>query len=304
MSFEQKMRIAVTGINGQVVQSLVERASGAGIEIVTVGRPDIDLTNPTGIAEALKATNPDAVVSAAAYTAVDLAECEPDIAHAVNGIGAGAVAHAARQLNVPLVHLSTDYVFDGHLDRPYRETDATGPCSAYGQSKLEGERAVAAAHENHAILRTAWVYSPFGRNFARTMLKLASTREEIPVVADQRGTPTSALDIADGIMAVLRNLIANPSAPELRGIFHMTAGGDTNWADFAKIIFATSAAAGGPAARVTAIPASAYPTPARRPANSRLDSTKLADAHGVRLPDWRQSVPICIARLIAQDLDR
>lgn len=298
------MLIVVTGRTGQVVQSLLERTANTDVGIVTLGRPEVDLARPLEIAAALTALRPQAVVSAAAYTAVDLAETEPDMAHAVNAAGAGAIARAAADLDIPILHLSTDYVFDGRLNRPYREDDPTHPIGVYGRSKLEGERAVAAAGTNHAILRTAWVYSPFGKNFPRTMLKLASTREEIPVVADQLGTPTSALDIADGIIAVLRNLVANPSASELRGIFHMTAGGDTNWADFAEAIFATSAVAGGPVARVTAIPTSAYPTPARRPANSRLDSTKLADIHGVRLPHWRQSVPECIARLIAQDFEK
>lgn len=295
------MRIAVTGRTGQVVQSLLERAEKTDVDIVTLGRPEVDLARPVGMAAALAAMRPQAVVSAAAYTAVDLAETEHNMAHAINAAGAGAVAGAAADLGIPILHLSTDYVFDGRLDRPYRENDPASPIGVYGQSKLDGERAVAAAGPNHAILRTAWVYSPFGKNFARTMLTLAGTREEVSVVADQRGTPTSALDIADGIIAVLRNLIANPSAPELRGIFHMTAGGDTTWAGFAETIFATSAAAGGPVARVAAIPTSAYPTPARRPANSRLDSTKLADIHGVRFPHWRQSVPECIQRLIAQD---
>jgi dTDP-4-dehydrorhamnose reductase len=244
---------------------------------------------------------PQAVVSAAAYTAVDLAETEPALADQVNAAGAEAVARAAARLHIPIVHLSTDYVFDGTLDRPYREDDPTNPVSVYGQSKLHGERLVAAANPDHAILRTAWVYSSFGKNFARTMLSLAGKREEISLVSDQRGTPSNALDIADGIFAVVHNLIAKPVASALRGVFHMTGGGESNWADFAIAIFAASAALGGPSARVRPIPSSDYPAPARRPANSRLDNAKLAQAHDVRLPRWQESLPGMIARIVSQD---
>ncbi len=268
---------------------------------MTIARPEVDLARPTSVEAALLALRPDAVVSAAAYTAVDLAESEPEQAHAVNGAGAGAVAQAAGTLGIPVVHLSTDYVFDGSLDRPYSENDPTGPVGVYGQSKLAGEQAIAAATDNYAILRTAWVYSPFGRNFACTMLMLASKRDEISVASDQGGTPTNALDIADGMRATARNLVAQSGATGLRGVFHMTGGGEANWAEFAEAIFASSKTIGGPAARVIPIPSSAYPTPAKRPANSRLDNSKLAAAHNIRLPDWRQSLPATVARLVALD---
>jgi dTDP-4-dehydrorhamnose reductase len=295
------MRIAVTGRHGQVAQSLLERVAASQIEICTLARPQVDLARPESVEAALLNLGPDAVVSAAAYTAVDQAENEAALAHNINAIGARALAQAAARLGIPVVHLSTDYVFDGRLARPYREDDPTGPLGVYGASKLEGERAVAAANPDHAILRTAWVYSPFGKNFARTMLALASKRDEISVVSDQKGTPSNALDIADGVIAVVRNLVERPSAPELRGVFHLTGGGETNWAEFATAIFAASAAAGGPSARVVPIPTSAYPTPARRPANSRLDNSRLANAHGVRLPHWKQSLPACIGRLVISD---
>lgn len=298
------MHIAVTGRHGQVVQSLMERGAVCQVTISPLARPAIDLTDPAGVEAALISLRPDAVIGAAAYTAVDLAESDPDLASRVNVAGASAVARAASRLGIPIIHISTDYVFDGGLDRPYRETDPTCPVGVYGLTKLGGELAVAAATPNHAILRTAWVYSPFGKNFARTMLGLASKRDEISVVRDQLGTPTNALDIADGVIAVARNLIANPDAAELRGVFHMTGGGDSNWAEFAEAIFVASAAAGGPLARVMPIPTSAYPTPARRPANSRLDNSRLSDAHGIRLPHWRQSLPGCIERLIAQDFPK
>jgi len=295
------MRIAVTGHNGQVVQSLVERAAAAKIDVQTVARPKADLAQPETVEAALMDLRPDAIVNAAAYTAVDLAESEPALAYQINGAGAEAAARAAARLGVPVVQLSTDYVFDGSLDRPYRESDPTKPLGVYGDSKLRGELAVAAASDNHVILRTAWVYSPFGKNFVRTMLALADKREQLSVVGDQQGTPTSALDIADGIIAVVRNLLDRPSAPQLRGIFHMTGGGDTNWAAFATAIFAASATAGGPSAGVVPITTAEYPTPARRPANSRLDNGRLASIHGVALPDWQPSLQQCVQRIVARD---
>ncbi|MGP9813718.1 dTDP-4-dehydrorhamnose reductase [Rhodopseudomonas sp. NSM] len=292
------MRLAVTGRHGQVVRSLLERAP-ADVEIVTLARPEVDLQEPRAVAEAMVAARPDAVVNAAAYTAVDLAETESELAHRINGEGAGAVAAAAARLGIPVVHLSTDYVFDGSLSRAYREDDVPSPLGVYGASKLAGERAVAGANPDHAILRTAWVYSPFGKNFVRTMLTLAQSREEVSVVCDQLGAPTCALDIADGVIAVARNLLARPEEAALRGVFHMTSSGETNWAGFAEAIFACSAAAGGPSARVKPIPTADYPTPARRPANSRLDTTRLAERHGVRLPAWQDSLAPCVARLLA-----
>lgn len=291
------MRIAVTGQSGQVVTSLVERGAVAGHEIIAIGRPDLDLADPTSVAHTLKASRPEVIVSAAAYTAVDKAESESELAHAVNGRGAGTVAETARALGIPLVHISTDYVFDGTLDHPYVETDATGPSGVYGASKLAGEQAVLAAHgDNSAVLRVAWVYSPFGGNFVKTMLRLAGDRDEISVVADQVGNPTSALDIADGILQVASNLVADADSG-LRGVFHMTARGEASWADFAEAIFAASAMQGGPQARVRRITTADYPTPAHRPANSRLDCGVIAQAHGVALPEWRESLKTVIARL-------
>src|SRR4051812_24717908 len=178
------MRIAVTGREGQVVRALLERGASLGHEIIAVGRPELDLAgDPALIVEALADVSPDAIVSSAAYTAVDKAEVESELAFAVNGRGAGAVAEAARTRGVPLVHLSTDYVFDGSKAEPYVETDATGPAGVYGASKLAGEQAVLGAHDNVAVLRTAWVYSPFGANFVKTMLRLAGDRDEVSVVA-------------------------------------------------------------------------------------------------------------------------
>jgi dTDP-4-dehydrorhamnose reductase len=298
------VRIVVTGREGQVVRALIERGAAAGHDIVALGRPELDLAaDRATIVAALEAARPDAIVSAAAYTAVDKAEAEPELAFAVNAAGAEAVAIAAARLAVPLIHLSTDYVFDGAKPDPYVESDATGPTGVYGASKLAGEQAVLAAHDDVAILRTAWVYSPFGANFVKTMLRLGGDRDELRVVGDQRGNPTSALDIADGAIAVAEKLAARRD-PALRGIFHMSGGGEASWAGFAEAIFAASAAAGGPTARVTPITTAEYPTPARRPANSRLSGDKLATAHGVRLPDWRISLTDIVERLVRDDAQR
>ena len=291
------MRILVTGTEGQVARALAERAAAHRATVVLVGRPRLDLADPASIGPALTETGGDLIVNAAAYTAVDQAEAEPELAHGINGVGAGAVAEAALEMGVPVVHLSTDYVFDGSLNRPYREDDPVAPLGAYGRSKLAGERAVA-AYPNHAILRTAWVYSPFGKNFVKTMLRLAGDRDEVAVVADQRGSPTSALDIADAVIRVCRHLVKRPRDDTLRGLFHMTGSDDTTWAEFAAYIFEQSHSLGGPSARVRPIATADYPTPARRPANSRLDCTKLAATHGVTLPSWRTSAASCVARLL------
>jgi dTDP-4-dehydrorhamnose reductase len=292
------MRIAVTGRHGQLARSLIEKANTADIDIQTVARPEADLTRPETVENALAGLRPDAIVNAAAYTAVDLAESEPATAYQVNEGGAAAAARAAAKLGIPFVQISTDYVFDGSLDRPYREDDPAKPISVYGDSKLKGERAVAAVSGNCAILRTSWIYSPFGSNFVLTMLSLATRRRQVSVVGDQCGSPTNALDIADGVIAVVKNLLEHPCAPELRGIFHMTSGGNTNWAEFAEAVFAASAADGGPSAQVLPITTAEYRTAARRPANSRLDNGRLSRAHGIRLPHWEQSLQGCVRRIV------
>ncbi|WNJ90025.1 dTDP-4-dehydrorhamnose reductase [Bosea sp. 685] len=293
------MRIAVTGQTGQVVLAMLERAP-AGDVVIPLGRPGFDLERIETIAPALAACRPDIIVNAAAFTAVDLAESESETAMLVNGQAAGEVARAAARLGVPVIQISTDYVFDGALDRPYREDDAVGPISAYGRSKLAGEATVAAATPDHAILRTAWVYSPFGKNFVRTMLRLAETRSEVGVVADQQGCPTNALDIADAIFTVAKNLLARPQDERLRGVFHMSALGEAVWADVAEAIFAQRAAAGAAPVAVKRIATSDYPTPATRPANSRLDCARLATIHGVTLPEWRGSLSSCLTRLMTE----
>jgi len=278
------------------VTSLIERAAAHDVEIQAIGRPDLDLSDPDSIERCLDAARADVVVNAAAYTAVDKAESEEELVTQINGAGAGLVAAAARRQGAPVIHISTDYVFDGTFDRPYDETDPPAPVGAYGRSKLAGEFAVAAANPEHVILRTAWVYSPFGGNFVKTMLRLGETRGQLNVVADQRGGPTSALDIADAVIAVAKGLIDRPGR---FGIFHMTGAGEASWAEFAAAIFAEAEAHGRKPVEVVPITTAQYPTPARRPANSRLNGAKLRETYGVELPHWRASLKSCVARLLA-----
>ena len=294
------IRLAVIGLQGQVARALAETGPVLDLEIVHLGRPLLDLAVPATVQPALAAATPHLVVNAAAYTAVDQAEREPNVAIAVNGGGAGAVAEACRALGIPVIHLSTDYVFDGHKKNPYVEEDLVAPASVYGASKLAGEQAVAAATEDYVILRTAWVYAPYGKNFVRTMLALAETRDQVRVVADQLGCPTYAPDIAMAIVSIARSLLVNPSDPRLRGIFHLTGRGETSWAGFASDIFAFLAAKGLPHPELTPITSAEYPTPARRPANSRLNCSKLAAIYGIELPSWRDSLGVCLERMTGQ----
>ena len=289
------LRLLVTGRDGQVARALAE-LSGKTLDVIAVGRPELDLERSESIAPAVAAVRPDVVVNAAAYTAVDKAESERNRAFAVNETGAGAVAAAAAGLGVPVIQISTDYVFDGSKVTPYVETDATGPLSAYGASKLAGEQAVAAAHSRHVILRTSWVYSSSGANFLLSMLRLARERPQIRVVDDQHGSPTHAADVAEGAIAVAWALARGSDA---YGVFHMTAGGETTWYGFAKAIFAASASLGGPSAAVTPITTVEYPTPAARPKNSRLDCTRIATAYGIRLPNWADRVEDTVAAVLA-----
>ncbi len=292
------MKIVVTGNAGQVVTSLLEIGAQRGVEIAALGRPALDLANGAGVGSVIAAAAPDVVVNAAAYTAVDKAESEPDLAMAVNGSGAGAVAEACSRLGVPLIQLSTDYVYDGSKSTPYIETDPVAPVSSYGRSKLEGERQVAVRCPRRVILRTAWVFSPFGANFAKTMLRVAGTRPELGVVDDQQGCPTYAPDLAEAIIAIAKQVAGAQESDSRWGIYHAAGSGETTWCGFAREIFACSGQLGGPVAKVNAITTDHYPTPARRPANSRLDCRKLEQAFGIRLPDWRDATARCLARLV------
>jgi dTDP-4-dehydrorhamnose reductase len=292
-----RMRIVVTGLKGQIVSALIERAP-RDVELIALGRPQLDLSVRRAVLSALRSARCDVIVNAAAYTDVDKAENEPDAAMRVNGDGAGFVAEIAAELRAPLIHMSTDYVFDGALSRPYREDDEPCPTGAYGRSKRAGEQKIAAIHPNHVILRTAWVYSPFGSNFLGAMLDAGRGREELRVVGDQIGNPTCALDIADALLSIAERL-AGDSAPHLRGLFHMSGAGDASWAQFAEAIFAEAEKRGRPPVRVRRIATAEYPTAAPRPANARLDSTKLHKTYGLALPPWRLSVAACVARVLS-----
>lgn len=296
------IRIAVTGTQGQVAYAMTRLGPNMGADVIAIGRPALDLAELPSILPAIAAARPDVILSAAAYTAVDKAETEPDLAFAANGRGAGAVAQAAFELGVPILHLSTDYVFDGNKVGPYVETDLTMPTSVYGASKLEGEMRVAAANPNHAIFRTAWVYSSHGANFLRTMLRLGETRDEISVVADQFGCPTSAEDIALAMIIAARTLVAEADTKYL-GVFHLTGSGVTNWADFAAEIFAAAERHGRTPVKVIPINSDEYPSPVKRPKNSRLLGDKLERVYGVVLPDWRKSTRRVVDTLLGQTLD-
>ncbi|WP_150526886.1 dTDP-4-dehydrorhamnose reductase [Roseibium sediminis] len=291
------MKILVTGRDGQLARSLTEIAKGEAFELVAVGRPTLDLVGHDTIQKALEVLQPDLVINAAAYTAVDTAESECATAVAVNCNGAGALAAHCAEHDIPIIHISTDYVFDGSKTMPYIETDPVNPLGIYGHSKLEGERQVAAANPRHIILRTAWVYSAFGSNFVKTMLRLAVTREEISVVADQVGNPTYAPHLATAILNLATHL--NIHNDEDRwGIYHCAGTGDTTWYAFAREIFERSTEQGLKVPRVCAITSADYPTLARRPENSRLDCHKLEAVFGIRLPEWKQGVRECLARLL------
>jgi dTDP-4-dehydrorhamnose reductase len=292
------VRMVVTGRDGQVVRSIVERANDSDVDVIPLGRPDLDLAGPAdAVMEAVERARPDVLVSAAAYTQVDRAEAESDLAFAINERGSRALARASDTMGVPIIHLSTDYVFDGLKPEPYVEDDPTEPAGVYGASKLAGERAVLEANPNSVVLRTAWVYSPFGTNFVKTMLRLAGERDEVRVVADQRGNPTSALDLADGIMAIAHRLKGSSDAAQ-RGVFHMVGRQEASWAELAEAVFGAAAKSAGPRARVVPISTADYPTAARRPANSRLDCNKLARIYGIELPEWRPSLESVVTRLV------
>lgn len=288
------MRLLVTGRYGQLARSLADLA-GPDLAVIALGRDRLDITDRTAIDQIIAEYAPDVVVSAAAYTAVDRAENDETAAFNANCNGAHNVAAAAEAENLPVIHLSTDYVFSGDKPTAYTETDYAEPRTVYGRSKLAGEQAVLRANERSVILRTAWVHSPYGVNFLKTMLRLARDKETIRVVSDQHGTPTYALDIASGIVTVARRVVANREADDWRGIFHLVASGETTWAGFAEEIFRVSGKFGGPTARVEPITSADYPTVARRPMNSRLDTTKFSYIFGEALPTWQDGVARCLA---------
>jgi dTDP-4-dehydrorhamnose reductase len=294
----EEATILVFGRTGQLAQCLIEAGAEAAIRVTALGRPGIDLLDVDSLHRAVERHRPDLVVNVAAYTAVDRAETDEAAAFAVNAEGAENAARAAAAFGCPIVHLSTDYVFDGTKDAPYTEADAPSPESVYGRSKLEGEQRVASVCARHLVLRTAWVHSPFGNNFVKTMLRLAETREVVRVVDDQCGSPTYAPHLADAILAVPRQLSRGDEAAAAPwGVYHIAGQGEATWCALAREVFARSKRLGGASAEVEAIPSSEYPTPAVRPVNSRLDCARFRDVFGFGLPTWQVGVAECVGRL-------
>jgi dTDP-4-dehydrorhamnose reductase len=292
------VRLYVIGSEGQVARSLREAATqDPEITFGCAGSTAIDLRNPELIEQALSAFLPDIVINPAAYTAVDRAESEPDLAFAINRDGAFNVATAAARLRIPIVHLSTDYVFDGNKPDRYVETDQVSPTGVYGRSKLEGEYAVASANKRHLILRTSWVYAPFGNNFLRTILRLAAERTKLSVVNDQIGCPTYAPDIANAIIRIARTIGARGWDEAFAGVTHLAGPDEVSWYDFARKILRLSENTTAQSIPVDAISTAAYPTAARRPANSRLCCDRLGAIFSVRLPPLDSSLDDCMRRL-------
>tara|TARA_R110001599_G_scaffold2460_3_gene13297 strand:+ start:140 stop:1030 length:891 start_codon:yes stop_codon:yes gene_type:complete len=290
--------ILVIGRTGQVAQALAH-AGGAGV--ICLGRPDADLKVDASLERALDRHAPIAVINAGGFTLVDKAEAEPDEARLLNVDGPRALARACSARGIPMIHLSTDCVFDGELARPYRPDDATAPICIYGQTKLDGEVAVAEEFDRHLIVRVSWIFSRFGHNFVRTMLSLARTRDRVSVVSDQVGCPTHAPALASALLAMARQ-VAGPEF-DAWGTYHLAGRGETDRASLAREIFAVSAEKGGPVAEVDDVLTSAYPTPARRPLNARLDMTRTKDVFGVTLPAWQEglaeAVPVLIQEIMS-----
>ncbi len=283
------MKILLLGKTGQVggaLTPLLRQLAGSSADeaVVTLGRADVDLSDAAALAQAVQQVQPSLIVNAAAHTAVDRAETEPDIAFAINAVAPGVLAEQAAKLNALLVHYSTDYVFDGSQRTPYRESDPTHPLGVYGESKLAGEQAVQASGCRHLLLRTSWVYDSTGRNFLTTMLRLAKQHGKLRVVGDQHGSPTSAALIAEATVHLIRCALDQPDLAG--GLYHLTAQGQTTWHGFAQAIMRKA----GLDVPIEAITTADYPTPAKRPAYSVLDSSKLQREFNYRLPDWRQAL--------------
>ena len=280
------MTIVVFGKTGQVAEAL-GRIEGC----VTLSRQEADLEQPEAAAKAALALRPSAIINAAAYTQVDQAEIETDLAHKINGVAPGVLAQAAAAAGVPFVHISTDYVFDGSGETPRRPQDPAAPINSYGVSKLAGEEAIRSAGGAHCILRTSWVFSSNGANFVKTMLRLSETNTALSIVNDQIGGPTAAHDIAQACFKIANHLT---QYPEASGTYHFSGAPDVSWHDFAAEIFDQAERS----VRLKGIPTSDYPTPAARPLNSRLDCRETFDTFGIARPDWQKSLGQVLARLV------
>ncbi|PZW95443.1 dTDP-4-dehydrorhamnose reductase [Pseudomonas sp. 478] len=286
------MRVLISGQHGQVSRELQRRLGGVG-ELIVLGRDQLDLAQPEQIRQQVQKIRPDLIINAAAHTAVDLAESEPETAFAINAVAPGIFAEEALMLGIPLIHYSTDYVFDGKKVGPYNEDDTPNPLGVYGKSKLAGERAIIEVQGKHLILRTSWVYSTYGRNFLLTMQRLLQERPEVRIVADQIGAPTWAGTIANSTLALVERWQTGEAVTW--GTYHLTAQGKTSWFGFAQAIGEALRQQGKPCANLLPIPSSDYPTPAARPLNSCLDCSRLQREWGVRQPDWQIALRECLA---------
>lgn len=292
------MRVFVIGAQGQLARALSSQPTSAA-EVIAIGRPDVDIRDPDTIATAIARLEPSIVINVAAFTAVDQAETNPDEAFAINAEGAGTVAKCCHIAGVPLIHISTDYVFDRANERAYVEEDPVAPINTYGRSKLEGERLVSQHCARHLIIRTSWVFSPFGHNFFTTMLRLADTRKQLRVVDDQVGCPTYAPHLAEGLLKLASHICDQPIEAPFWGLYHLAASGSTSWYGLARAIFASVEKRGGMHPVVEAICTAEYPTPARRPMNSQLDCSKIQAQFGIGLPHWIDGTDECVGRILS-----
>jgi dTDP-4-dehydrorhamnose reductase len=293
------MRLLIAGWQGQIARGLVEAAPASpDVKACAVGRAALDICEARSIERALSQIEPSIVINSAAYTAVDKAETDEQRAFALNRDGAKMLAEAAARRGIPIIHISSDYVYDGRKGEPYIEDDPPHPMTVYGRSKLEGEAAVRQANPKHVVLRTSWVFSPAGRNFVKTMLTQAGEQARVRVVEDQRGSPTYAPHLVRAILELARQLSAHKGSDGPWGVYHAAGTGTTTWLGLAEEVFRRSAAIGGPTAAVDPIGSADYPTPAARPANSQLDCTKLERTFGLRLPAWQDGVGECVERLV------
>lgn len=293
--------ILITGATGQLGMALVAQAAASGIAAHAVARPAFDFDRPDTIAACVAAADPWLVVNGAAWTAVDAAEINAAAADRANRAGPAILAGLCRERGAKLIHISTDYVFDGTKGAPYVESDPVAPLGVYGASKEAGERAVLSAGAEAMVLRTAWVFSARGKNFARTMINAGRKTATLRVVGDQRGTPTAAEDLAAAIFAIVARIAAEGWQPDFQGIFHATNAGETTWHGFAEAIFAVAAKCGEASPELIAIKTTDWPTPTRRPADSRLDGAKLARVFGVRLPPWQDATQLVVTAMLARD---
>jgi dTDP-4-dehydrorhamnose reductase len=292
------MRILITGGEGQLGTELIAQSKAHGIEVLAPTLAQMDLTNPARVSVFWDAFQPEALINAAAYTAVDRAETEPDLAFAVNAAAPVHLAGCCRRDGIPLIHISTDYVFDGLKGSPYLEEDPISPLGVYGRSKAEGESAVRSAIDRHLIIRTSWLYSAHGANFVKTVMRLAAERDELRIVDDQLGSPTSAADLAGAILSITGRLGAGEEL--FWGTYHYCGNGVTSWCGLARHVLETLVEQGHMTSfRLTPIATAQYPTPARRPAYSALDCRRIETAFGITRPPWQTSVEKVVSRLLA-----